>query len=465
MGEKFWSYDGYIDTIDVKWDNIWDEWNDNQIKEKAKKYIEKRIQEWISSQEYDKLLQDTKVFLERQDIERLNLQDELDKKVLIQEAKTILYEQLWIHEDHNKNSKTEMFLKWIVDILVIDNYDLAIQIYQTNGSVIIDGLKELMSWEWIKKIAEALWESIVDLFTWNAYQKWKSVWELWLVWTWVWATMLIGKKAVKVWIREIAKVRRHKEKLVNNSEIKSEIINTNVKVEAIVPKKQIDFDKMLESDIVKLQDKDRIEAGSFFLQRKLTPEQENAIIKAHNTWTPNENGKFSVWDLRKKYIILQNKWFLPNEIKILFDKKICWKDPEIPHNILDANKVDILDFKAAFSLDKIKGLKPMEAKKLIERFTDSIDINYLINNPTRIDWVFDIIESMNNYVVKNSDNIFKLSLRELNDFRYVFSQLRKEVDYLWKSNILSQFKDDLIPLRWQLKDAMMILNPLLSPKN
>jgi len=289
MGEKFWSYDGYIDTIDVKWDAIWDEWNENQIKEKAKKYIETRIQEWISQEDYDKLLQETKVFLERQDIERLNLQDEIDKKVLIQEAKTILYEQLWIHEDHNKNSKTEMFLKWIVDILVIDNYDLAIQIYQTNGSVIIDGLKELMSWEWIKKIAEALWESIVDLFTWNAYQKWKSVWELWLVWTWVWATMLIGKKAVKVWIKEIAKVRRHKEKLVNNSEIKSEIININAKVEAIVPKKQIDFDKMLEADIVKLQDKDRIQAGSFFLQRKLFPNEENAIIKAHNTWNPDKN--------------------------------------------------------------------------------------------------------------------------------------------------------------------------------
>lgn len=101
----------------------------------------------------------------------------------------------------------------------------------------------------------------------------------------------------------------------------------------------------------------------------------------------------------------------------------------------------------------------------MERFTDSMDINYLVNNPTRIDGVFDIIESMNNYVVKNSDSIFKLSLRELNDFRYVFSQLRKEVNYLWKSNILSQFKDDLIPLRWQLKDAMMILNPVLSPKN
>jgi hypothetical protein len=30
---------------------------------------------------------------------------------------------------------------------VIDNYDLAIEIWQTNGKVIIDALKALMSWE------------------------------------------------------------------------------------------------------------------------------------------------------------------------------------------------------------------------------------------------------------------------------------------------------------------------------
>ncbi len=125
---------------------------------------------------------------EKKDVERLNLteelewkiiqetREELDKEALIQQAKTILYEKLWIHENLYQNSKTENFLKWIVDVLVIDNYDLAIQIWQTNGKVIIDALKALMSWEWIKQMAKALWESVMNLFTGNAYEKWKAVW-------------------------------------------------------------------------------------------------------------------------------------------------------------------------------------------------------------------------------------------------------------------------------------------------
>jgi len=102
--------------------------------------------------------------------------EELDKEALIQEAKTILYEKLWINEDQNKNSRTENFLKWIVDVLVIDNYDLAIEVWQTNWKVIIDALKTLMTWEWIKMMAQAIWESFMSLFTWNAYEKWKAVW-------------------------------------------------------------------------------------------------------------------------------------------------------------------------------------------------------------------------------------------------------------------------------------------------
>ncbi len=138
MAEVFWNHDRYIENIDVKWDKVPDWFNENQIKEKAKNYVEKRLQEWISKEGYDKLLKNIKKLLERQDIERLNLteeleweiiqktREELDKEALIQQAKTILYEKLWLHKNLNQNSKTENFLKWIVDVLVIDNYDLAI---------------------------------------------------------------------------------------------------------------------------------------------------------------------------------------------------------------------------------------------------------------------------------------------------------------------------------------------------
>lgn len=138
MAEVFWNHDRYIENIDVKWDQVTDWFNEKQIREKARNYVKNRISEWISPEDYQKLLQEIKTILERQDIERLNLteeleweiiqktREELDKEALIQQAKTILYEKLWLHKNLNQNSKTENFLKWIVDVLVIDNYDLAI---------------------------------------------------------------------------------------------------------------------------------------------------------------------------------------------------------------------------------------------------------------------------------------------------------------------------------------------------
>jgi len=254
---------------------------------------------------------------------------------MIQEAKTMIYEKLWINENQAQNSKTENFLKWIVDVLVIDNCDLAIEIYNTNGKVIIEALKALMSWEWIKQMAKALWESFVNLFTGNAYEKWKAVWELWLVWTWIWVTAVVWRKALKVWIKEVARLRVNKESLVKSPEIKWVISDTNKKVNEVIPKKQVDFNKMLVEDIAKLWDKERLEAGSFYLQRKLTPEQEKAIIKAHEVWFPNKDWKFDIWDLRKKYIILEKAWFNDNEIRTLMEKWVCGKEklpilPKLP---------------------------------------------------------------------------------------------------------------------------------------
>ncbi len=60
---------------------------------------------------------------------------------MINEAKIMLYEKLWINDNHKNNSKIENFLKWIIDELVIWNYELAIEIYNTNWKVIIESLK------------------------------------------------------------------------------------------------------------------------------------------------------------------------------------------------------------------------------------------------------------------------------------------------------------------------------------
>ncbi|MBW7954513.1 hypothetical protein H3C61_01745 [Candidatus Gracilibacteria bacterium] len=170
-----------------------------------------------------------------------------------------------------------------MDVLVIDNYDLAIEIWQTNGKVIIEALK-------------ALGESVMNLFTGNAYEKGKAVGELGLVGTGIGVTAVVGRKALKVGIKEVAKLRVNKENLVKSPEIKGVISDTNKKINEVIPKKQVDFNKMLVEDIAKLGDKERGEAGSFYLQRKLTPEQEKAIIKAHEVGLPNKDGRIYIID-------------------------------------------------------------------------------------------------------------------------------------------------------------------------
>ncbi len=255
--------------------------------------------------------------------------ESLDKEAMINEAKTMLYEKLWIDDNLNNNSSFENFEKWIIDTLILDNYDLAIQIWETKWKIILDSLKQLASWKWLKQIAKALWDSIWKLLTWNAYEKWKSVWELWLIWTWVWAGVYVWRKGVKLWMKKIARLRVDKERLVNSKKVKQTIKETNNKVSKIVPKKELDFEKVLVEDIAKLWDKDRIEASRFYLKRDITENQQKAILEAHNIW----RNKDWVWiynysqsEIAEKVKILKEAWFSEKERRILLEKWVCGKE-------------------------------------------------------------------------------------------------------------------------------------------
>lgn len=310
MIETFWRYNDSIEQIDVKWDKVPDWFNENQIKEKAKNYVEKRLQEWIFNEDYDKLLKNIKELLERQDIERKDLIQELrqkeiwetresvDKEVMIQEAKTMIYEKLWINENQANNSKIENFLKWIVDELVIWNYELAIEIYNTNWKVLIESLKQLASWEWIKKIAESLWESIWNLFDWNAYEKWKSVAQLWLIWTWMWLWVAVWKKWLKLWTKEVARLRPHinKESIIASPEVKWFIKETWKKVDEMVPKQEV--------KTAEVSKKIDIERQIKWLEQLWLP--ENFSRDMLESWLMNE--RFLWWDLLRRFEDLHKKW-------------------------------------------------------------------------------------------------------------------------------------------------------------
>lgn len=316
MAEVFWNHNEYINWIDVKGDKIPDSINENQIKDKARTYVESRIKEWISKEDYDKLLKNIKELLERQDIERKDLIQELrqreiwetrenvDKEAMIQEAKTMIYEKLWINENQAKNSKIENFLKWIVDELVIWNYELAIEIYNTNWKVIIESLKQLLTWEWIKKLAESLWETIWNLFNWNAYEKWKSVAQLWLISTGVWLWVAVWKKAVKLWMKEIVRLRPHinKESILTSPEIIWVVKETWKQVDEIVPKqevKTVEFSKKVD-----------IERQIRWLEQLWLPESFTRDMI--ESWLMKQ--EFFGWDLLRRFEALNKRWIDYNKM-------------------------------------------------------------------------------------------------------------------------------------------------------
>lgn len=80
MAETLVNHNEYINRIDVKGDKIADSFAENQIKNKAKEYVEKKVQSWMSKEQLENLLKEIKQLLERQDIERVDLMTELKRK-------------------------------------------------------------------------------------------------------------------------------------------------------------------------------------------------------------------------------------------------------------------------------------------------------------------------------------------------------------------------------------------------
>ncbi|MDD3145485.1 MAG: hypothetical protein PHV23_05230 [Candidatus Gracilibacteria bacterium] len=176
--------------------------------------------------------------------------DELDKQAMINEAKTMLYEKLGISENMSGNNWGENFSKGLVDTLILDNYDLAIQVWETNGKVILDGISQLFSsWENIKKMAEALGESVMGLFSLDGYQTGKSIAELGLIGSGIGAGVFVGKKAFKLGMKQISKLRKSSEKVVESSSVKQVIGETTSRVDEIVPKKELDVGEIAKKSV------------------------------------------------------------------------------------------------------------------------------------------------------------------------------------------------------------------------
>lgn len=335
--------------------------------------------------------------------------EHLNKEQLIHKAKAGIYEEIWIDNNLNKNNPVQNFAKWVIDELIIWNYELAIEIVNTNWKVLLDALNQLMSVEGMKAIVKWLEESAVKLASWNAYEKGRSFIELWL--TWLWST---------AWLK-IAKFGMKKIKHID------------------VPKHN--FDKLSVSDIAKMSDPDKLELARFFMKnhfkKELNKDQEDAIIAAHKIWENREWAgihNYSFSEKAEKLKILEKAWFTKEERKLLLEKWVCGKPPEA----IDFAKIDTLDMRGTYALDEIKWLNIVTASKKIEEFAKSIDIQYLIKHPERMDAMLDIVESMCDYIDKNHDLIMRLDKNRLEDFRISFNEMRKSLWKVWNDKMLKE---------------------------
>lgn len=301
----------------------------NQIESEARNYVlreEKNGRDiWEVTYELNNLVERQRT--ENESVEKLvqsETRETLDKEACIQEAKTQIYEKCGISDNMWDNSAFENFSKWFIDTMVLDNYDMAMEVINTKWQVIIDALKQLASWEWLKQMAQALWESVWDLFTWNAYERGKAIADLWLVATWVWITATLWKKAIKLWMKEISKLKVNKEILVNAPEVKEVVSSTNRKVEEIIPKQEFDFwntlaDNLPESQLKQLQRlKQRLQDREFISDRLPLREFKKLDLnwQLDILWIPNEY-----------YDLLNNSGLLPEWFNLIDRyKKLQYRD-------------------------------------------------------------------------------------------------------------------------------------------
>jgi hypothetical protein len=335
--------------------------------------------------------------------------------------KIFLYEKLGIDNNQENNSNFENFIKWVIDSWVLDNYDLLVQIYETNWKIILDWLEKLLTWEWLKNLAESLKEDLWTLWDWNAYEKWKVSAEvvLWLITAWAWITINVVKKWVKQWIKlttkQIAKLRVNKERIVENSEIKKVVWDTRNKVDEVVSKQELDL--------------------KIFSFNKI-----NDILDNNNIFDINKWNTLKSWLTNKEFIS-----FLENniELKSLLDKykKKFWNviDPDnfrelfLEYNGINSSQFDEIVWKLSKLYYRIELINLKDKKSI-----------HLIGWAPW-SWKSTALKFNNSKTPENFGLVFDSTL---NDIRFL-DYLINEAKLNWINNISISFIHRKPDLAWE----------------
>jgi hypothetical protein len=192
----------------------------------------------------------------------------------------------------------------------------------------------------------------------------------------------------------------------------------------------------------------RINIWETELWRKLDNNEKKAIIEAHNTWERWEDLKYSLWDLKQKVIVLQKAWFNNSEIKILFDKNICWTEfPKFKTLYEDPRYVFLEKYKDILG-DKLSG------KDIVWEWNNWI----ILKHPSKNDKVLKI--------AKEWEDIDKLEVEYANhrEFKKVLNYLKNKNNWndIWK--LLNIYK---VPDIYKVKDWVFEMEKInwLSYKN
>lgn len=333
--ESFWNYEQFWNAEkreNLNYDLSFLINSQNNIESEARDYVLNEQASWRDTTELTKYLNE---LIERQRKENESLEkqlrtetkEDLDKEALINEARMTLYDKLWINNNLESNSVIQKFLKWFVDELLIWNYELAIEVYNSWWKVILENLSKLASYEWLKQIAESLWDNVINLLSWNSYEKWKSFAELWIVSTWVWLWIALWKKWLKLWIKQLSKMRLDKEIIVKSPEIKDVIWEVNWKLDEILPKQELDFEKLVKDDIIEKW------------KEEILPDKQDLMQWKVNESVSNQNSLYD--DPRYKFLKDERYKELVDELWFIDNNQVVWEwvNALVINNIDDSTKV------------------------------------------------------------------------------------------------------------------------------
>ncbi len=133
--------------------------------------------------------------------------DTLSKDIEIAKIQWAVYESLGIDKNTDANNPIKKFTKWMIDGLFVGNAEIVMMIKNEGIEKFLTAIKtQFSSLEGIGQILKAVWMSIWDLATGDAYKRWKSLAELWLITTGAGAAGSLAKYAGKTAIRTSVKV-------------------------------------------------------------------------------------------------------------------------------------------------------------------------------------------------------------------------------------------------------------------